>query len=96
MTVVAVYASATVVGLVALVGWILTAALAGARDAGFDPEERFGVGGRRVVAGVTAFGLGGMAAAFSPLDPAPLLEGAAAVVAAAGAVWYAGRPGAEG
>ncbi len=83
---IAVYAIATLLGLVALVAWILTASLGGR----LDPETRFGIGGRRVVAGVAGFGLAGMAAAYSPLDPPVLVEVVVAAGGAAVAVWYAG------
>lgn len=87
-----VYAVVLVVGLVALLGWIFTRSLAvNVGRSGVDPEARFGVGGRRVVAGTVGFGMAGMSAEFSPLGiPWPL----ALVLALAGAgaaVWYAGR-----
>lgn len=86
---VALYAVATVAGLVSLTGWILAASF----ESSFDPETRFGVGGRRFVAGVTGFGLGGMAAAYSPLDLNAGVEMVAALVGAGVAVWYAGWAG---
>ncbi len=62
----AVYAVATVAGLASLIAWAL---LRGARpddgDARFDPERRFGVRGRMVVAGGTGFGLAGMSSTFA-------------------------------
>ena len=47
-----VYAVVLVVGLIALLAWILThGVLAGSDRDHLDPEVRFGVRGRRVVAG---------------------------------------------
>ena len=93
MTVTAVYAVATVVGLLGLAGWVLTRSLAVARGSGFDPEERFGTRGRRALAAVVGFGLGGMSASFSPLEPSSLLVALAALVGAVAAAWYAGWVG---
>ena len=77
----AVYAVATVAGLGGLVAWAL---LRGVRpeggDARFDPERRFGVRGRMVVAGVTGFGLAGMSSTFAGWG-----SGAAAAAAVVGA-----------
>lgn len=87
-----VYAVILAVGLVALVGWIFARSFATGTDRpGLDPEIRFGVAGRRVVAAAVGFGMGGMSAEFSPRDlswPVALL---AAVVGAGAAFWYAGR-----
>lgn len=89
---VAAYAVVLVVGVVALVAWILTRSL---RPGGpWDPEQRFGIAGRRVVAALVGFGMAGMSAEFSPRDlpwPAALALAAAGAVAAA---WYAGTVGA--
>ncbi len=89
---VAVYAVVLVVGILALVGWIFARSLVPGGDR--DPERRFGVPGRRVVAALVGFGMAGMSAEFSPRGiPWPL----ALVLAVAGAVaaaWYAGRVGA--
>lgn len=87
---VSLYAVATVLGLTGLTGWVLARTLATARGSGFDPELRYGRRGRRAVAAVTGFGLGGMSASYSPLSPGPLLGLVAAVLGAALAAWYAG------
>ncbi len=96
MTVTAVYAIATVAGLLGLVAWVLTRSIAVARGGGFDPEARFGTPGRRVVAAVVGFGLGGMSASFSPLQPSSVVAAAAAILGAAVAAWYAGWLGGAG
>ena len=88
-----VYAVVLVVGLIALVAWILAHALYSDSDRDrFDPESRFGVPGRRVVAGLVGFSMAGLSAEFSPRDLSwPL---ALAVSRSTGGVlaWYAGRP----
>ena len=64
-----VYAIVLVVGLIALVGWILAHSVySGSGRARLDPEERFGVPGRRVVAGLVGFSMAGLSAEFSPRD----------------------------
>ncbi len=92
-----VYAVVLVLGFVALVGWIGTTVLAGnlGRE-GLAPDNRFGVGGRRAVAGAVGFGMAGMSAEYSPLDLAWPVGLALALVAALGAGWYAGRVGVGG
>jgi hypothetical protein len=87
-----VYAVVLVVGLIALVAWILAHALYSDSDRDrFDPESRFGVPGRRVVAGLVGFSMAGLSAEFSPRDLSWPLALALAVVGAAAMVWYAGR-----
>jgi hypothetical protein len=86
-----VFAIALVVGVILMIAWIFATYLAGNVDRWrFDPEERFGKPGRRLVAGLMGFGLAGMSAEFSPFDlswPAAL----ALAIAGAGALaWYAG------
>lgn len=87
-----VYAVVLSVGIVALIGWIFARSFATGTDrARVDPESRFGIRGRRVVAAAVGFGMGGMSAEFSPRNlswPVALL---AAVAGAAAAAWYAGR-----
>lgn len=62
----AVYAIATFLGVVALVGWAVTRGLGDAdRSHRWDPEAAYGPRGRAVVAGTVGFGLGGMSATFS-------------------------------
>lgn len=86
-----VYAIVLTVGLLALIGWVFARSFSTGTDRqGVDPEERFGVSGRRVVAAAVGFGMGGMSAEFSPRDlswPVALL---AAVAGAGAAAWYAG------
>lgn len=85
----AVYAVATTVGALVLIGWMIAHGLAAAAGrADRDPEERFGIGGRRVVAAVVGFGIAGMSAEFASIDiPAPGVFGLAAVGAAGAAAW---------
>jgi hypothetical protein len=86
-----VYAVALIVGLVALIAWILAhAAFSGSPDR--DPEERFGVPGRRAVAGLVGFAMAGLSAEFSPRDLSWPIALVLAVVGAAALGWYAGRP----
>lgn len=86
-----VYAIALVVGVILMIAWIFATYLRGNVDGWrFDPEERFGKPGRRLVAGLMGFGLAGMSAEFSPFDlswPGAL---ALAIVGAAALAWYAG------
>jgi hypothetical protein len=65
--VVKVYAIALTVGVLALIGWIF-AVYVGNERASFNPDQRFGLSGRRVVAGLVGFGMAGMSAEFSPRD----------------------------
>jgi hypothetical protein len=90
-----VYATVLAVGMAALIGWIILRSLAQnlGSPSRIDPEARFGLTGRRVVASLVGFGMAGMSAEFSPRNPswqvALVLAGAGAVAAA----WYAGRVG---
>jgi hypothetical protein len=89
---VVVYALVLVVGMVALVGWIFTRALASNLDRPrLDPESRFGTSGRRVVAGLVGFGMGGLSSEFSPRGIAWPLALVLALVGGAALAWYAGR-----
>ncbi|MFN2486034.1 MAG: hypothetical protein ABR609_05395 [Acidimicrobiia bacterium] len=84
-----VYAVALIVGLSALIAWIFATYLGNERPL-MDPDRRFGRRGRRLVAGLVAFGIGGLSAEFSPRDitwPVSLLL---ALLGAAAAAWYAG------
>ena len=61
----AVYAIATVGGLAGLIAWSLARGIRAEGEAAhFDPESRFGVTGRAVVAGMTGFGMAGMSSTF--------------------------------
>ncbi len=86
-----VYAVVLVLGIIALIGWIFIHAFAqNSSVERFDPEDRFGISGRRVVAGMVGFGMAGMSAEFSPRD---LSWPIALVLAAIGSgvlAWYAG------
>ena len=96
-----VYAIVLAVGVVFLISWIFATYLGGsvAEWKRFDPEERLGKRGRRLVAALVGFGLAGMSAEFSPFDlswPVGLIF---AVVGGLGTAWYAGwvdRPRSEG
>ena len=91
-----VYAVVLVVGFVALVAWIFLTVLAGNLERpSIDPEARFGLPGRRVVAAAVGFGMAGMSAEYSPLDINWPLALVAALLGAAAAVWYSGRVGHE-
>lgn len=86
-----VYAVVLVIGVFALILWIMAHAFAGNIDRPeWDPEERFGVPGRRVVAAMVGFGMAGMSAEFSPRDISWPLALVLALAGAAAAVWYAG------
>ena len=56
-----------VLGVVALLTWLVLGLTASSVDGkqDWDPEARFGVAGRNVVAGLLGFGLGGMSASFA-------------------------------
>jgi hypothetical protein len=89
--VVKVYAVVLVVGVAALLIWIMSRALAeNLSRPGIDPEQRWGVTGRRVVAGLVGFGMGGMSAEFSPRDLSWPIALVLAVIGAAVVAWYAG------
>jgi hypothetical protein len=63
--VVKVYAISLVLGFLALLGWMFSIYLGGERP-GWDPDRRFGLRGRRLVAAMVGFGIAGMSAEFSP------------------------------
>lgn len=86
-----VYAVVLVVGVVALIGWIMATVFSGNVDRpSLDPESRFGPVGRRVVAGAVGFGMAGMSAEYSPLDLTWPVGLVLAAVGGAAAAWYAG------
>ena len=88
-----VYAVVLVVGLIALVAWILAhTVFAESEREHLDPEERFGVPGRRVVAGSVGFAMAGLSAEFSPRDIGWPVALVLAVIGGAVLAWYAGRP----
>jgi hypothetical protein len=87
-----VYAVVLVVGLVALIAWILAHVASDGPDSRIgDPEARFGVAGRRVVAGFVGFAMAGLSAEFSPRDLSWPVGLALAAVGAAAMAWYVGR-----
>lgn len=96
-----VYAVVLVLGILALIGWIFGHAFAqNSSVERFDPEERFGTGGRRVVAGMVGFGMAGMSAEFSPRDLSWPVALVLALIGASVLAWYAGwvdagAPGAD-
>jgi hypothetical protein len=88
-----VYAITLSLGVLSLIAWIILRALVTNLPSWpdrFDPETRYGITGRRVVAGITAFGLAGMSAEFSPRDISWPLALVLALLGAGAAVWYAG------
>lgn len=86
-----VYAVVLVIGVIALLGWIMARAFSVNIDRpSLDPEARFGVAGRRVVAAMVGFGMAGMSAEFSPRDIAWPLALVLAVLGSGAAAWYAG------
>ena len=86
---VAIYAIATVLGLIGIFAWVAMGMVADAvpgKDA-WEPEARFGPTGRSVVSGVAGFGLGGMSASYAgastPLAIVGAVIGAVAIAVAA-------------
>lgn len=86
-----IYAVSLVVGMLALVLWVMAKAFSeNIERPSFDPEHRLGLVGRRVVAAMVGLGMAGLSAEFSPREipwPLALLLALAGAVAAA---WYAG------
>ena len=89
---VTVYAIVLAAGVVLLIAWIFATYLAGnvAQWSRFDPEQRLGKPGRRVVAGLVGFGLAGMSAEFSPFDLSWPVGLVLAIVGGLAMAWYAG------
>ena len=54
-------------GFIALLGWIIAAAVADSVDGwrAVDPDSRFGITGRRVIGAVLGFGMAGLSAAYA-------------------------------
>ena len=75
---IALYAICTVLGVLALLGWITLGIASGAWEGKehLDPEERFGEAGRSAVAAVLGLGLGGMSASFAGWNTGLALLGA--------------------
>lgn len=91
LPVVKVYAVVLVIAVGALLAWIMARAFSVNIDRpSLDPEARFGVPGRRVVAAMVGFGMAGMSAEFSPRDISWPWALVLAVIGAAAAAWYAG------
>lgn len=91
---IALYAVVLAAGVTALLVWIFMAVLGSSNDRpGIDPEQRFGITGRRVVAGAVGFGMAGMSAEYSAQDLSRPLAFVLAVAGAVAAAWWAGRVG---
>lgn len=77
---IAVYAIATVLGVIAIVTWVVLGMIADAvvGKESLDPDTRFGAAGRGVVAAVAGFGLGGMSASYAGAATPLALLGAVA------------------
>lgn len=82
------YALATAVGVLALLTWIGLTVFAATVDGQHerDPERRYGVKGRLVVAGVFGFGMAGLSASFAGWPWPAALAGALAGALGAGLV----------
>jgi asparagine N-glycosylation enzyme membrane subunit Stt3 len=87
---VGVYAVATVLGVLGIIVWVILGmvATAVAGKESLDPEGRFGLAGRSVVAALAGFGLGGMSASYAG---GSTLLGIAGAVAGAVAMVLVGR-----
>lgn len=91
-----VYAIVLAVGVVLLIAWILMTVLAGNLDRrSLDPESRFGLAGRRVVAGSVGFGMAGMSAEYSPLGISWPLALVLALAGGGAFAWYSAKVGLE-
>ncbi len=87
-----IYAVVLILGVIALIAWIYFHAHSeNESKPGLDPERRYGLSGRRLVAGLVGFGMAGMSAEFSPRDipwPTALVL---ALIGAAASIWWAGK-----
>lgn len=91
-----VYAVVLAIGTVALVGWIV--AHSGARNVendAFDPEIRWGLTGRRIVAGLFGFGLAGTSAEFAAREISAVPVFLLALLGGGVAMWWAGFAGVD-
>lgn len=84
-----VYAVTLTLGAIALIAWIFAIYVGNERQS-WDPDRRFGLAGRRLVAGLVGFGLAGMSAEFSPRDFSWPVSLILALLGSAVAAWYAG------
>ncbi len=95
---VALYAIAVLLGALGLTTWIVVGVMAERPgSAAVDPEVRFGVRGRSIVAGVLGFGLGGMSSSYAGWPVVAVLAaatGGAALAVVSGR--YLGVGGDEG
>lgn len=86
----AVFGVALGVGFVAVLGWIAATAVASSVDGWehLEPDARFGLTGRRVVAGLFGFGMAGLSAAYAgwsvPIATIAAVAGALIAAAIAG------------
>lgn len=77
-----VFGISLVIGIVALIAWILIGGFSEANDGRpVHPDERFGPKGRGIVAALTAFGIGGLSASYGGW---PMAAAVAAALVAAG------------
>ena len=83
-----VFALALGLGFVAMLGWIAASAVAASVDGWekVDPDARFGLVGRRVVAAVLGFGMAGLSAAYAGQPMALATLAAVAGAALGGAI----------
>lgn len=93
-----VYAVSLVVGFVGLLVAIFGAAMAeNFGRPGLDPFQRLGLGARLVVGAIAGFGMGGMAAEFSPIGFSTGVSlGIAAAAAALSVLWVRYSSGRDG
>jgi hypothetical protein len=90
----AVYAVSLTVGALALLAWMIAHGVARNADRpDRDPEERFGVVGRRIVAAAVGFGIAGMSAEFAAIEIPTLGVLGLAFAGGAGAAVWAGFAG---
>jgi hypothetical protein len=91
-----VYAVVLVIGILALIAWIVAHSWADSVDRPErDPEHRFGMTGRRVVAAMVGFGMAGMSAEYAAREITAPFVVLLAVLGAIAAAWWAGVIGVE-